>query len=253
MAATPDPGALGRPRPQISALTWSSAREGLPHEAYDFTPWLAENLHLLADALGLDDLELTATEWRVEAFALDILARGRDADGEIIVVIENQYGASDHRHLGQLLTYAAHAATPGHRVLAVWVTEDVRPAHLAAAEFLNRVAAAATSGFGIVLLRVLFAPAPAGWHVHFEVESAPNAFLAEPAPDSSTGGNPATAAARAQFIEAVVESLDPALERVGLRRSGGINRKHGAAVYRFPPALEVSRYARLASSARAPR
>lgn len=96
----------GVPMPRITPLTWATAREVLPHEAHDFTPWLAENLDLLADALGLDDLALVAREWDVETFSLDLLAVGSDLDGDIRVAIESQYGATDHRHLGQLLTYA---------------------------------------------------------------------------------------------------------------------------------------------------
>lgn len=75
-------------RPPISPIQWASARDVLPHEALDFTPWLADDLHLLAEVLGLDGLELVATEWRVETFAPDILAQGTDADGDVQVVIE---------------------------------------------------------------------------------------------------------------------------------------------------------------------
>lgn len=237
------PPPLPSGKPHITALAWANAREVLPHEAHDFTPWLAGNLDLLADKLGLDELELVSKEWKVESFALDIFARGRDADGDVSVVIENQYGPTDHRHLGQILTYAAHAAATGHRVLAVWVTEEVRPAHLAAVEFINRIAAGDASTFGMVLIRVLFASATVGWHVHFEVEAEPNAFLAQPGPDTKNAGDPTTALARAAFIEAIVPLLDPPLEKVGLTRSGGINRKHGAVVYRLPSQLEVAKYA----------
>ena len=80
---------------------------------------------------------------------------------------------TDHRHLGQILTYAAHAAASGTKVLAVWLTEETRPAHLAAVEFLNRVAGE-SDGFGMLLLRVRL-PACNGWHVHFEVDAEPNA------------------------------------------------------------------------------
>lgn len=66
----------------------------LPHEAHDFTPGLAENLDLLADRLALDRLQPVARELQVDTFSLDILARGSDADGEVTVVIENQYGES---------------------------------------------------------------------------------------------------------------------------------------------------------------
>jgi hypothetical protein len=33
-----------------------------PDEARDFTPWLSTHLDLLAEALGLDDLQLVGTE-----------------------------------------------------------------------------------------------------------------------------------------------------------------------------------------------
>jgi hypothetical protein len=221
-------------------MRWVGAKEVLPHEAHDFTPWLADNLDLLADVLGLDQLELVATEWKVETFALDVLARGSDADGEVNVVIENQYGFTDHRHLGQILTYAAHAAAGGHRVLALWLTEEVRPAHLAAVEFINRVASEGST-FGMLLLRVRFAPAPAGFHVYFEVESEPNAFLSQPTP--GPGAKTPGDAARAAFIEAVVAELDPLLEPTGLRRRGAIQTRFGAATYRFPAKLEVARVA----------
>jgi hypothetical protein len=222
-------------------MKWTSARDVLPHEAHDFTPWLANNLDLLADVLGLDQLELVATEWSVESFALDILAEGSDADGDVSVVIENQYGPTDHRHLGQLLTYAAHAAAAGRRVLAVWVVEEARAPHLAAVEFLNRVAAEG-SAFGIVVLRVRFAPSPDGWHVHFEVDSAPNAFLAEASP-SDTGPDSPTKVARRSFIEEITAHLDPIATGAGLRRSGKPNLKHGAVIYRFPSSLEISSFA----------
>lgn len=227
--------------PVISPMRWVPARDVLGHEAHDFTPWLAANIDLLAETLGLDTLELEATEWKVESFALDVLARGSDADGEVTVVIENQYGATDHRHLGQLLTYAAHAAARGGRVLAVWLIEEVRPAHLAAVEFLNRVAAEGAV-FGIVLLRVRFAPAPEGWHVHFEVESAPNAFLTQPSPGTSRGGSRA-GVTKAEFIDAVASHLDPVLQTAGMhRRSEGL-RRHGAAAYQPPAGTALAKLA----------
>jgi len=76
----------------------------LPNEASDFTPWLAENLQFLGDAIGIS-LELEAQEKAVGAFRSDILAKDTQAD--TWVLIENQLERTDHCHLGQILTYAA--------------------------------------------------------------------------------------------------------------------------------------------------
>lgn len=51
-------------------------REVWPHEALDFTKWLAreENLGMLGEACGLD-LELVDTESAVGSFSVDIFAQ----------------------------------------------------------------------------------------------------------------------------------------------------------------------------------
>lgn len=91
--------------PPLSKLERVPVREAWKHEASDFTPWLAEdeNLQALAEALGISELELVATEHEVGDFKLDILC----TDGDQQVVIENQLEATDHRHLGQIRGYAA--------------------------------------------------------------------------------------------------------------------------------------------------
>ena len=75
-----------------------------PNEAYDFTPWLENNLNLLGEAIGVD-LCFRERESAVGKFSLDILASEEGTDNT--VVIENQLESSNHTHLGQLLTYAA--------------------------------------------------------------------------------------------------------------------------------------------------
>ena len=99
------------------------------HEADNFTPWLADNLHYVSDAIGIP-LELVATEAAVERFSADILARDRDGG---LALIENQLESSDHTHLGQILTYLAglEART------VVWVARDFEEAHLSAVRWLN--------------------------------------------------------------------------------------------------------------------
>lgn len=158
--------------PNITGLKWLNAREVLGGEASHFTPWLAENIELLADALGLTDISDVRTESPVMSKAVDILATGTDSDGrELAVVIENQYGETDHKHLGQLITYLA----PHDRGYAVWVTEDYSPAHVAAIEFLNRTS---SEDFGYFLVQVRFAEGrDDSYQVYFELVSRPNAFV----------------------------------------------------------------------------
>jgi len=73
-------------------------------EPGDFTPWLAENIDRLGTILG-KDLEVIQTEYAVGDFSADIVAN--DLSTSRKVVIENQFGSSDHRHLGQILLYCA--------------------------------------------------------------------------------------------------------------------------------------------------
>lgn len=72
-------------------------------ESFDFTPWLAENIDVLADELGMS-LTVIATEVYIGQFKLDIHAEDDEGD---VVVIENQLERTDHSHLGQSIVYAA--------------------------------------------------------------------------------------------------------------------------------------------------
>ena len=101
-----------------------------PTEDGHFTPWLGENLDKLGAELGLD-LELAETEAEVGTFRLDVRAHDANTKGE--VVVENQFGQTDHSHLGQLLTYAS-----GFDAQAViWIAESFRDEHKEALDFLN--------------------------------------------------------------------------------------------------------------------
>jgi hypothetical protein len=128
---------------QLGRLTPVPLREAWEHEAGDFTPWLAqeENLALLAETLGLDELALVATEHWIGDFKLDILC----TDGEDQVIIENQLTETDHRHLGQLIAYAAGAGASK----VIWIAESFRPEHLAALNFLNERSDESLAFFGV--------------------------------------------------------------------------------------------------------
>lgn len=115
----------------LSRLKKVPLRDAWRHESGDFTPWLAEteNLALLADAIGLSELECVAVEHQVGDFKLDILC----TDGEDQVIIENQLEKTNHTHLGQIIAYAAGVAARK----VIWVAESFRPEHAAALQFLN--------------------------------------------------------------------------------------------------------------------
>ncbi len=102
------------------------------HEEHDFTPWLLENLDRLSEALGIElDKSERQREVRVGRYMVDIEAKETGSGRK--VVIENQLTASDHSHLGQLLTYAAgrEAAT------VIWLCWELREEHRKALDWLN--------------------------------------------------------------------------------------------------------------------
>ena len=97
---------------------------------------------------------------------MDILAT--DLNNNRPVIIENQLEATDHTHLGQLLTYAA-----GYDAnVIVWLTREFRDEHRAALDWLNQRTGEETQFFGVVveLWRIGDSPlAP-----HFKVAASPN-------------------------------------------------------------------------------
>lgn len=113
-------------------------------EAQSFTPWLAraENLKRLGDVLGID-LATEDQEVAVGPFSADILCK--DTTDGSWVVIENQIEKTDHRHLGQVLTYAAglNAKT------MIWVAAKFTDEHRAALDWLNDNTGEDISFFGL--------------------------------------------------------------------------------------------------------
>ena len=105
-------------------------RELWPGEATHFTPWLAKNLHLVSEKLGLE-LELESVESAAGDFSADIIAK--DVATNRRVIIENQYSGTDHRHLGQILTYSSVL----NASVVIWIAEKIRSEHKSAIDFLN--------------------------------------------------------------------------------------------------------------------
>lgn len=85
---------------------------------------------MLGSALGIE-LEDARAEEAVGDFSSDIVAREMNT-GEV-VVIENQYGKTDHDHLGKLLTYSSGKDAG----FSIWLSEEFRPEHRSVLEWLN--------------------------------------------------------------------------------------------------------------------
>jgi hypothetical protein len=153
----------------LSKLIRVPLREAWKHEAGDFTPWLAEeeNLNALAEALGLSELELVATEHWVGDFKLDILC----TDGEDQVIIENQLEKTNHSHLGQLIAYAAGVGAKK----VIWVAESFRPEHSAALQFLNENTTEALAFFAVEVELWRIGDSP--FAPKFEVAVKPNEWV----------------------------------------------------------------------------
>src|SRR4051812_28339062 len=119
----------------------ANARDVWTSEAADFTPWLAENLDVLADELGMS-LTLLATEVPVGEFRLDIEAQTNDGR---VVIIENQLDRTDHGHLGQLLVYASGLEAAA----VVWVAPRFRDDHRRTLDWLNERTDTGVDFFGV--------------------------------------------------------------------------------------------------------
>ena len=102
------------------------------HEAHDFTQWLAkeENITSLLDEISIS-AENIKTEDNAGQFNVDITADESETGKKII--IENQLERTDHKHLGQLLTYASSFDA----CIIVWVVADFREEHKKAIEWFN--------------------------------------------------------------------------------------------------------------------
>ena len=142
-------------------------RDAWGHEAHAFTPWLAENIDRLGEAVGME-LELTGQEVRVERFAADILARD-PTDGSA-VLIENQLEATDHTHLGQIMTYLAGLDARA----VIWIAPEFREPHLSAVRWLNDHTAESFSFFAVRLRVVRIGDSPMA--PVFEVVEKPNGW-----------------------------------------------------------------------------
>ena len=109
-------------------------KEVWKNEAFDFTPWLRDNIDILNDILSFS-LSSAESEQSAGSFSVDIVAEDESGNP---VIIENQFGKSDHDHLGKLLTYL----TVIESKTAIWIVENPRPEHISTISWLNESSSA---------------------------------------------------------------------------------------------------------------
>ena len=155
---------------ELSKITKVNLRDCWANEASDFTPWLAkeENIALLADAVGLNELEVVAQEEHVGPFRADILCK--DPGTDKLVLIENQLEKTDHNHLGQIMTYAAGLDA----VTIIWIAEHFTEEHRAAIDWLNRITDKEFNFFGVEIQLIKIGNSPAA--PMFDVIAKPNGW-----------------------------------------------------------------------------
>lgn len=156
--------------PELGRLEEVNVRKLWSHEQYDFSNWLAkeENIDLLNEVLELTLVDIEK-EVLVGSYRCDLVAKD-EASGQN-VIIENQLEASDHDHLGKIVTYASGLDAN----LIVWIVKKAREEHRSAIEWLNNNTNK-NLNFFLIEIRAyrigdsLFAP-------KFEIVEKPNDFI----------------------------------------------------------------------------
>ncbi|MCF8336448.1 MAG: DUF4268 domain-containing protein [Bacteroidales bacterium] len=154
--------------PDLGHIKIIDAHELWKNEARDFTPWLADNAQQLSEAIGIP-IEIDSTEKDVGDFNLDIYGTIEGTDKR--VAIENQLEYSDHKHLGQIITYAAGLDAS----VVIWITPNIRQEHKDAVDWLNDISSDEVSFFLVrpEVLRIDQSKPAA----RFIVEAQPSDFL----------------------------------------------------------------------------
>lgn len=155
---------------EIGRLKEVEVRDLWKHEQYDFSEWLSrpENIEYLNDILSLSLVDIQK-ETTVGDYRCDLFAKDETTDTR--VVIENQLEASNHDHLGKIITYASSLKA----TIVVWIVKKAREEHRAAIEWLNNNTVE-NIGFFLIELHAYkignSLPAP-----KFEVIEQPNGYI----------------------------------------------------------------------------
>ena len=117
---------------KLGKLQEVDIRKVWTHEQYDFSEWLSkeENIENLNDILGLTLVDISKEAY-VGSYRCDIFAKDETTGTKVI--IENQLEASNHDHLGKIITYASGLDAK----VVVWIVKQAKEEHRSAIEWLN--------------------------------------------------------------------------------------------------------------------
>ncbi len=185
---------------KIEKLTEVNIKELWKHEQHDFSNWLAkeENIKLIDDIIGLTLVDINK-EVYVGSYRCDIVATDETTGDRVI--IENQLEASDHDHLGKVITYASGLGAK----VAVWIVKQAREEHRSAIEWLNNNTSDDLSFFLLELHAYKIGdsnPAP-----KFEIVEKPNGFIKASKKTKTSGDIGKAEAERLEFWEAFNDAI----------------------------------------------
>jgi len=129
---------------KMRKLTLVEIRGIWPNEEKDFSPWVKDNIDVLNEILRLQ-IEIEGSEDPVYNFRADLI--GTDNSLQVPVVIENQFGLSNHDHLGKLITYSANKEAG----VMIWICNEIQLAHKQALEWLNKITPMEMTFYGVEL------------------------------------------------------------------------------------------------------
>ena len=136
----PNDDSLGR----LVILTEQEVRKIWPREEQHLSQWMKNNIDILNEALNLQ-IEIEEVESPIGNFRLDLA--GTEATTQNPVVIENQFGDSNHDHLGKLITYSAGREAG----ILIWVASEFKEPHRNALSWLNEISGQDMLFYGVKL------------------------------------------------------------------------------------------------------
>lgn len=132
----------------LNSISQTTMKEVWEDEERKLSPWIKEHLQELSELIGVPFGNNVETERRVGRYEADIVVSTEGSEEETdLIVIENQFGKSDHCHLGKSLAYMTNL---GAKTL-IWISDSFTDEHKNAFDSLNRMTNTEYSFYAITL------------------------------------------------------------------------------------------------------